>query len=365
MRGGGARGSRSGGRASSHERFAFADVIAVHRASADPTGLRRARISPRCGGCPVAASTTTPSLLPSSASSGSKAPAHWRRVGVGAGAWRSRRRARSGTRRAPARVADGVVEDSTPAASRDLVAIEHCLLAVPPVDEAIARLPELIRRAAHRVSAVSRSPGDGRRSAHQSWPARRRVSGDEVAITTCVATGWRRTSASPAWCSAGAGKAQAWGDATHRGCRRRFRPAAARVPGFTQVNDEANNRLLTEVTGRPAVAPRPACGCSICTPALCPRFAATDGAARKRPWWSRTSGAGGRTQNAPTRNASRARPVRVPAMPAERAAASLLGYRRALIGGARSDRRGAAACVPAGCGRQAPRLAHAGSCDPL
>jgi len=230
-------------------RYGYADVTAVRR----PSAQRRVApcpYLPRCGGCPWQHLDYAAQL----AAKHRIVMEQLRRLGgleVEVAAPLPSPRELGYRRRVKLRVADGIVGFHA-AASHDLVAIDHCLLAEPSVDAAIATLAPLVGRLRSAVRRLEIAAGgaDDRvviagevegawveddDSACRGWLAER----PEVAGLLLRGRGWRR----------------AWGDGTISAPSAGGPPLRLQAPSFTQVNDGAN-RLLIDCVLR-HVAPRP------------------------------------------------------------------------------------------------------------
>ncbi|MBX3023852.1 23S rRNA (uracil(1939)-C(5))-methyltransferase RlmD [bacterium] len=335
-------------------RYAFADVVAVRR----PSAARRhppCAYLPRCGGCPWQHLDYAAQL----AAKRRIVAEQLRRLAgltVPVQAPLPSPREYGYRRRLKLRVADGVVGFHA-AASHDLVAVDHCLLAEPHVDAALAWLPALVaalRAALRRLEVASR--GEGARvvvagEAEGGWHA-----ADEAACRAWLA-------AHPAVAGLvlrGRGWTRVWGDAVVSVVGAAAPPLQVHAPGFTQVNDAANRLLIEQVVA--AVAPRPgmrvldlyAGAGNLSLPLR--RAGALVTAVEQ----DRTAAADARAQA----DSEPGTPLRMLAMTAERAVAELAGA------GERFDavildppRSGAAACVAALLRIAAPRLVYV-SCDP-
>ncbi|HSQ01401.1 MAG TPA: TRAM domain-containing protein [Candidatus Dormibacteraeota bacterium] len=229
-------------------RYAFADVVAVRR----PSPARRVApcpYLPRCGGCPWQ-HIDYPAQLAAKQRIVADQLQRLGQVETPVAAPLASPREFAYRRRLKLRVADGVVGFHA-AASHDLVAVDHCLLAEPHVDAAIAWLPDLVgalRSALRRLEIASAGAGDlvviagevegawhdDDERACRAWlDAHPRVCG-----LVLRGRGWGRS-----W--GGAGMAIAAGDGP---------PLRVRAPGFTQVNAGANGLLIERVVR--GVAPR-------------------------------------------------------------------------------------------------------------
>jgi len=337
-----------------HERYAFADVVAVQRASVDRRTAPCPYL-PRCGGCPWQHLDYDAQLAAKQRILGDQLQ---RLGGVSASVAPALASPRvfGYRRRLKLRVADGVVGFHA-AASHDLVAIEHCLLAEAPVDAAIAWLTELVGALRTEVRRLEiAATGDDQRvvvagEAQGQWDeADHDACRDWLAAHDRVAGLVLR----------GRGWAQAWGDATIAFAAGDGPPLHVRVPGFTQVNDETNRLLIEQVVRR--VSPRPglrvldlyAGAGNLSLPLR--RGGAEVTAVEQDRGAAADARANAEREPGP--------PLRVLAMPAERALRQLVDT------GARFDavvldppRSGAAACVPWLLRLQAPRLVYV-SCDP-
>ena len=336
------------------ERYAFADLVSVRR----PSAARRAApcaYLPRCGGCPWQHLEYAAQLAAKQRIVGEQLQ---RLAGqaVPVAAPLPSPREYGYRRRVKLRVAEGVVGFHA-AASHDLVAIDHCLLAEPAVDAAIPWLGELVaalRTAVRRLEiAAGASEGrvvvsaevegawhDGDDGACQDWLAAH-VS---VAGLLLRGRGWART----------------WGEQTIALDAGAAPPLQVRAAGFTQVNGEANQLLVDQVVQR--VAPREGlrvldlyAGAGNLSLPLRRRGALVTAVEQDR----------GAAADARA-NAARepGPPLRVLAMPAERA------VRQFADAGERFDavvldppRSGAVACIASLLRLQAARLVYV-SCDP-
>lgn len=230
-------------------RYGYADVVAVRR----PSAQRRVApcpYQPRCGGCPWQHLDYAAQL----AAKHRIVVEQLRRLGgleVEVAAPLPSPRELGYRRRVKLRVADGIVGFHA-AASHELVAVDHCLLAEPAVDAVIATLSPLVRRLRSAVRRLEITAGGagGRvviageveggwveddETVCRAWLVER----PEVAGLLLRGRGWRR----------------AWGDATIAAASAGGPPLRLQAPSFTQVNDGAN-RLLIECVRR-LVAPRP------------------------------------------------------------------------------------------------------------
>lgn len=233
----------------SRPRYAFADVIAVRHASParrDPP----CPYLPRCGGCPWQHLEYGAQLAAKQRIVADQLQ-RLGKIDAPVAAPLPSAREFAYRRRLKLRVADGEVGFHA-AASHDLVAIEHCLLAEPHVDAAIAWLPPLVaalRAGLRRLEIHSRG------------------SGDQVVITGEAEGAWHDVdeAACRAWLDAhsavaglalrGRGWTRSWGDlAVTLAPTDAGPPLQVRAPGFTQVNDDANRLLVSAVVE--AVAPR-------------------------------------------------------------------------------------------------------------
>jgi len=230
-------------------RYAFADVVAVRR----PSPARRAApcpYLPRCGGCPWQHIDYGAQLAAKQRIVADQLQ-RLGQVATPVAAPLASPREFAYRRRLKLRVADGVVGFHA-AASHDLVAVDHCLLAEPHVDAAIAWLPDLIgtlRTMLRRLEIASSGASD-----------------DHVVIAGEAEGAWHDDDerACEAWLDAhqrvrglvlrGRGWARSWGDAGMAIAASEGTPLRVIAPGFTQVNDGAN-RLLVEQVLR-GVAPR-------------------------------------------------------------------------------------------------------------
>lgn len=336
------------------ERYAFADVVAVRH----PSPARRPTpcpYLPRCGGCPWQHLDYAAQLAAKQRIVGEQL----QRLGgltVPVAAPLASPRAFGYRRRVKVRVAGGVVGYHA-AASHDLVAIDHCLLAEPAVDAAIPWLGSLVDALRSTVRRLEIAAGG---------------SAGRVVVAGEVEGGWNEGdgAACADWLAAhpdvaglvlrGRGWRRAWGEETIELAAGAAPPLRVRAAGFTQVNGEANRLLVEEVVRR--IAPRAGMrvldlyagagnlslplrrGGALVTAVEQDRGAAADARA----------------------NAARepGPPLRVIADTAERAARQLADA------GERFDavvldppRSGAAACVASLLRLQAPRLVYV-SCDP-
>lgn len=229
-------------------RYAFADVVAVRR----PSAARRPApcpYLPRCGGCPWQHLEYAAQL----AAKRRIVADQLQRLGgvpVPVAPPLASPREYGYRRRLKLRVVDGIVGFHA-AASHDLVAVEHCLLAEPHVDAAIPWLRELVvalRTAVRRLEIASAGAG-------------------EVVVVAGEAEGvWREADdvRCRAWLGAhprvrglvlsGRGWTRVWGDGVVELAAAEGPPLRVRAPGFTQVNDGANRLLIERVVG--AVGPR-------------------------------------------------------------------------------------------------------------
>lgn len=231
-------------------RYAYADVLAVRRASP----ARRAApcpYLPRCGGCPWQHLDYDAQLRAKQR----LVAEHLRRLGgldVAVAMPLPSPRQLGYRRRIKLRVADGLIGFHA-AASHDLVAIDHCLLAEPPVDAAIAALGDLVRRLGSAVRRLEVAAGG---------------TGGRVVVAGEVEGTWIDADDTPCreWLAAHAatiaglwlrGRAwrRGWGDVSVEAPAGAGPPLRLQVPSFTQVNDDAN-RLLIDCVVRWA-APRP------------------------------------------------------------------------------------------------------------
>lgn len=336
------------------ERFAFADLVAVRR----PSTVRRSPpcpYLPRCGGCPWQHLDYAAQLAAKQRIVGEQLQ-RLAGLAVPVAAPLPSPRELGYRRRVKLRVADGVVGFHA-AASHDLVAITHCLLAEPRVDAAIPWLAELVaalRSGVRRleIAAGGRDAGvvvagevegawhDGDAGACQDWLAAH----PDVAGLLLRGRGWTRT----------------WGGPTIDLDAGDDQPLRVRAPAFSQVNGEANRLLVEQVVQR--VAPRPGlrvldlyAGAGNLSLPLRRRGALVTAVEQDR-------GAAADARANAAREAGP--PLRVLAMPAERA------VRQFADAGERFDavvldppRSGAAACVVSLLRLQAPRLVYV-SCDP-
>lgn len=230
-------------------RYAYADVVAVRR----PSAARRVApcpYLPRCGGCPWQHLDYAAQL----AAKHRIVVEQLRRLGgieVEVAAPLPSPQQFGYRRRIKLRVADGVVGFHA-AASHDLVAIDHCLLAEPLVDAAIAGLGDLVQRLRSRVRRLEVAAGGV---------------GDRVVVSGEVEGAWVEADeeACGGWLAAqggvaglllrGRGWRRAWGDGQVSAPVGDGPPLQLQAPSFTQVND-GGNRLLVECVTR-LVAPRP------------------------------------------------------------------------------------------------------------
>lgn len=335
-------------------RYAFADVVAVRR----PSAVRRhppCPYLPRCGGCPWQHLDYAAQL----AAKQRIVTEQLRRLGdltVPVAAPLPSPREYAYRRRLKLRVANGIVGFHA-AASHDLVAVEHCLLAEPHVDAALAWLPGLVAAARTRLRRLEIAS---------------RGAGAQVVVAGEAEGGWHAADEDTcrAWLAAhpavaglvlrGRGWAQCWGDAVVAVAVADAPPLRVRAPGFTQVNDAANRLLVERVVA--AVAPRPGMR-------VLDLFAGAGnlslplrraGALVTAVEQDRTAAADARAQAEDEPGP----PLRMLAMAAERAVAELA------VAGERFDavildppRSGAAACIEPLLRIAAPRLVYV-SCDP-
>jgi 23S rRNA (uracil1939-C5)-methyltransferase len=231
-------------------RYAFADLLAVRRRSAarrDPP----CPYLPRCGGCPWQHLEYSAQLAAKQRIVAEQLR-RLARLEVPVPLPLPSRRELGYRRRLKLRVAGGRVGFHA-AASHDLVAVAHCLLAAPHVDRAIAWLPPLVaalRTRLRRLEIHAQGAGDAvvvSGEAEGGWHA-----ADEDACR-----GWLAAHAAVAGLALrGRGWSRTWGEVvvtlagTGDGP-----PLQVRAPGFTQVNDDANRLLVAQVLD--AVAPRP------------------------------------------------------------------------------------------------------------
>ena len=282
-----------------HRRYAFADTVAV----AAPSAERRVPpcpYLPRCGGCPWQ-HLPTPRSSPPSAHRRRAACAGLPALEVAVAPVLASPREFGYRRRIKLRSAAGAIGYYA-AASHELVAVEHCLLAEPAVDAAIARPRRrwrgALRPRLRRIELIGKATNERCASC---WPARSKGHGTRP-TTARVATGWRLGQACAGWRCAAAGGSAA---GAMRSVEIEPEPglvAAVRTRRrFTQVNHGGqppagrDRRALRRSTARP-------CGCSTCTPGpatlslpLRRRGAAVTAVEQDR--------AGGGRRDAPTQNA--------------------------------------------------------------
>ncbi len=337
-----------------HERYAFADVVTVR----SPSPARRPApcpYLPRCGGCPWQHIDYDAQL----AAKQRIVTDQLQRLGgltVAVAPPLASARALGYRRRLKLRVADGVVGFHA-AASHDLVAIEHCLLAEVSVDAAIVWLTDLVgalRTDVRRLEIAA--TGDGEHvvivgEAQGQW--------EEVDDEACRA--WRAAHERVAGVLLrGRGWTRSWGDGTVAVAAADGPPLRVRAFGFTQVNDAANRLLVEQVVRR--VAPCPglrvldlyAGAGNLSLPLR--RAGAIVTAVEQDRGTAADARANGEREPGP--------PLRVMAMPSERA------VRQLADAGEQFDavvldppRSGAAACVASLVRLQVPRLVYV-SCDP-
>jgi 23S rRNA (uracil1939-C5)-methyltransferase len=229
-------------------RFAFADAVAV----VEPSPARRqppCPYLPRCGGCPWQHLVYADQL----AAKYDVVQQHLRRIGgldvvpapivASPAEWRYRQRLKL-------RVQQRQVGFYA-AASHDLVAVDHCLLAAPRVEAALPAATALVRRLATIVQRLEIVAGD---------------EAGELVLAAQAEGGWqpRDEDECRAWLDAhaqvrglvvsGRGWRRAWGDE-----RVTMRPEAdlalqVHAGTFTQVNPGANRALVALVVARAGVA---------------------------------------------------------------------------------------------------------------
>lgn len=230
--------------------FAFADTVAVTRSSPQRR-IAPCPYLPRCGGCPWQHVAYAAQLEAKRAI----VREHLRRLAgldVPVETVLPSPRELGYRRRIKLRVRDGAVGYYA-AASHELVAVDHCLLAEPAVDAAIAAAGALVRAlraplrriellgrdaTAERVVVVGEIEGgwdaDGEATVQQWLGAHPQVSG--VALR---GRGWRRS----------------WGDVQVEAGAESGPPLIVHAPAFTQVNPSANRLLVDTVVRTAAPAP--------------------------------------------------------------------------------------------------------------
>lgn len=138
------------------------------------------------------------------------------------------------------------------AASHDLVAVDHCLLAAPPVDAAIQPLAELVRELRSRVRRVEIAA----RGVSSGTVVLGEVEGRFNAADTGTITAWlRRPTGVAGVVLTGKGWRQSWGDERITLSPQDDLTLGGRCGSFTQVNPAANRVLVHTVLEMGAFAP--------------------------------------------------------------------------------------------------------------
>ncbi|MGD9764243.1 MAG: 23S rRNA (uracil(1939)-C(5))-methyltransferase RlmD [Candidatus Binatia bacterium] len=224
-----------------HDRFAFADVVSVLQ----PSPARRVppcEYLPHCGGCPWQ------HLDPGAQRAAKRqiVAEQLRRLGgleVAVEPVLAAPREFGYRRRVKLRVANGAIGYHA-AASHAIVPVGHCLLAEPPVDAAMAALPDLLagaRSAIRRLEIVNGGSGGGVVVVGE-------VEGPFEAADEAHATAWLEGFAAVSGLVLRGRKwERTWGDPLVALSTSDASPLKVHAAGFTQVNSAANQLLVDTV----------------------------------------------------------------------------------------------------------------------